>query len=84
MQLTISTALHKAVNFVGTTIQQVTGITKPQQKFFIWLLERWLMLPVRYNFLNLARYGGYCEKAIRDQFSKKLPFENCMTAYTRA
>ena len=75
MQLTIGTALHKAVNFVGTTIQQVTAITKPQQKFFMRLLERWLMLPVRYNFLNLARYGGYCEKAIRDQFSKKLPFE---------
>jgi hypothetical protein len=75
MQLTIGTALYKAVNFVGTTIQQVTSITKPQQKFFIWLLERWLMLPLRYNFLTLARYGGYCEKAIRDQFSKKLPFE---------
>ena len=75
MRLTISTALYKALNFAGTTIQQVTGITKPQQKFFRWLLERWLMLPVRYNFLNLARYGGYSERAIRDQFSKKLPFE---------
>lgn len=74
MRLTISTALHKAANFVGTTIQKVTCLTKPQRKFLLWLIERWWMLPVRYNFLNLSRYGGYCEKAIRDQFAKELPF----------
>ncbi len=32
------------------------------------------MLPVRYNFLNLSRYGGYSEKAIRNQMNKPLPF----------
>ena len=32
------------------------------------------MLPVRYNLLNLSRYGGYCEKAIGNQMSTKLPF----------
>src|SRR4051812_15582505 len=74
MRITIATALHKAIDLVGTTIQKVTKITKPQFKFFIWVLKRWWMLPVRYNFLTLSRYGGYCEKAIRDQFASPLPF----------
>src|SRR5947209_4671017 len=74
MQTTIFTALHKALDLVGTTIQKVTKITKPQFKFFVWLLERWWMLPVRYNFLTLSRYGGYSDRTIREQFAKPLPF----------
>lgn len=77
----LSTALDKATNFVGATIQKVAGLTKPQRKFFIWLSERWLMLPVRYNFLSLFRYGGYCERAIRQQFSRKLPFLSLFHAF---
>ncbi len=51
-------------------------MTKPQQKFLCWIIEKWVMLPVRYNFLNLSRYadGRYCEKSIRQQFSCKLDF----------
>ena len=74
MRLTITTALHKALDLVGTTIQKVTKITKPQFKFFVWLIKRWWMLPVRYNFLSLSRYGGYSDRAIRQQFSNPLPF----------
>ena len=71
---TLSTALDKATNFVRATIHKVAGLTKPQRKFLFWLFERWFMLPVRYNFLNLGRYGGYSEKAIRTQMSTRLPF----------
>jgi Transposase DDE domain len=74
MQLTIHTALHKAIVLVGTTIQQLSLLTKPRFKFFVWLIQRWWMLPVRYNFLTLSRYGGYSDRAIREQFSKPLPF----------
>src|SRR3954463_4320280 len=74
MQLTILTALYKVLDLVGTTIQKVTQFTKPRLKFFTWLLERWWMLPVRYNFLTLSRYGGYSDRAIRQQFAKPLPF----------
>src|SRR3954447_15365925 len=74
MRLTISTALNKALDLVGTTIQNIRALTKPQVQFFSWLIKRWWMLPVRYNFLTLSRYGGYCEKAIRDQFARPLPF----------
>src|SRR6059058_420368 len=74
MRLTIHTALNKAIDLVGTTIQQLSLLTKPQLKFFVWLVKRWWMLPVRYNFLTLSRYGGYSDRAIRQQFAKPLPF----------
>src|SRR4051812_17262957 len=83
MQLTILTALHKALVLVGATIQKVTKITKPQLKFFVWLLERWWMLPVRYNFLSLSRYGGYSDRAIRNHFEKPLPFVELFDALYR-
>src|SRR3954447_14626261 len=83
MQLTILTALHKALDLVGTTIQKVTKITKPQLKFFVWLLERWWMLPVRYNFLTLSRYGGYSDRTIGEQFAKPLPFVELFDALYR-
>lgn len=59
---------------MATIINKVEGLTKPCRSFLVWLFERWWMLPVRYNFLNLSRYGGYNEKAIRTWFSRKLPF----------
>src|SRR3954451_2712699 len=74
MRLTITTALRKALDLVGTTIQQLNLLTKPQFKFFVWLIKCWWMLPVRYNFLTLSRYGGYSDRTIREQFSKPLPF----------
>ena len=41
-----------------------------------WLFEKWVMLPVRHNFLNIYRYGSgdYSEKSIRHQFSRKINF----------
>lgn len=71
---TLSTALNKAANFVEARLSKVVELTKAQRKFLLWLFERWLMLPVRYNFLNLSRYGGYSEKALRSQMRNKLPF----------
>lgn len=72
------TAFHKALSFITASIQQTGEMSKPQQKFICWLFEKWIMLPVRHNFLNLSRYGNgaYCEKSIRHQFSRKIPFVN--------
>lgn len=83
MQLTILTALHKAIDLVGTRIQKVTQLTKPRFKFFVWLIQRWWMLPVRYNFQTLSRYGGYSDRAIREQFAKPLPFMELFDALYR-
>ena len=74
MRITILAALNKARNFVGASISKVKGFTTPGVKFFLWLLEKWWLLPVRFNFLKLSRYGGYSEKAIRNRFQQKLSF----------
>jgi hypothetical protein len=71
-----TTALNKATGFICTSINKLSGVNKPCRQFFSWLFERWWMVPVRYNFLNLSRYGGYSEKTIRNQFSHKFPFVN--------
>ena len=52
------TAFNKAIGFIAASIEQVSGITKPQKKFLNWLFEKWIMLPVRHNFLNIYRYGN--------------------------
>lgn len=72
------TAFNKAKRFIDASIEQVKGITKPQQKFLHWVFEKWVMLPVRHNFLNLFRYGGggYAEKSIRQQFNRKINFSS--------
>lgn len=64
------------MRFIDTSIDQVTGMAKPQKKFINWIFEKWVMLPVRHNFLNLFRYsdGAYCEKSIRHQFGRKFNF----------
>lgn len=71
-----NTAFDKAISFISASIQQVSKISKPQKKFMGWLIEKWVMLPVRHNFLNIYRYssGGYSEKSIREQFGRKINF----------
>ena len=71
-----NTAFDKAISFISASIQQVSKINKPQKKFIGWLIEKWVMLPVRHNFLNIYRYsnGGYSEKSIREQFGRKINF----------
>ncbi len=70
------------MSFISASIDQVNDMTKPQKKFVTWLVEIWVMLPVRHNFLNLFRYGGghYCEKSIRQQFNGKINFSGWFDA----
>ena len=70
------TAFHKAMSFIAASIQQTIEMSKPQQKFICWVFEKWIMLPVRNNFINVYRYsnGEYSEKSIRHQFSRKINF----------
>ena len=69
-------AFNKAMSFINARINQVCELTKPQKRFLSWIFEKWIMLPVRHNFLNLFRYadGRYSEKSIRNQFSRKMNF----------
>jgi hypothetical protein len=77
-----NTAFKKAIGLIAASIEQVKGISKPQRKFLQWMFEKWVMLPVRHNFLNLYRYGGgdYSEKSIRHQFSRKINFSGWFEA----
>lgn len=74
MRILIPAAVDKALGLALTKLQKINGVKKPVVKFLCWLLQQWLVLPWRHNFSTLARFGGYSERAIRDQFSKKLPF----------
>jgi hypothetical protein len=73
-----TTAFHKAISFISASVQQTNEMSKPQRKFICWIFEKWILLPVRHNFLNSYRYGNgeYSEKSIRHQFSRKIPFLN--------
>ena len=74
--MTNTPPFQKALSFITASVHQTNEIRKPQQKFICWLFEKWIMLPVRHNFLNIYRYGngGYSEKSIRHQFSRKINF----------
>jgi len=50
-------ALNGAISFLTESVDEVTGMTKPQGKFLRWIFEKRGMLPVRHNFLNIFRYG---------------------------
>ena len=34
------TAFNKAIGFISASIEQVSGMTKPQKKFVSWLFEK--------------------------------------------
>jgi len=70
------TDFNKAICFISASLDKVSEMTKPQRKFVLWVVEKWSMLPFRYNFSNLYRSsnGSYCEKSIRHQFSRKIDF----------
>ena len=74
--MTNTPPFQKALSFITASVHQTNEIRKPQQKFICWLFEKWIMLPVRHNFLNIYRYGngGYSQKSIRHQFSRKINF----------
>lgn len=74
MQLINPTAVTHALGGVSSIIQNLATVSKPVRKFLVWIIEHWISLPLRHNFTSLARTGGYCEKAIRHHFSRKLPF----------
>ncbi len=43
-------------------------MTRPQAKFFSWLIQTFLLIPGRINFRHLSRFGTYHERSIARQF----------------
>jgi Transposase DDE domain len=56
-------------------LRQIVGISLPQHKFFVHLVGLILCLRGRLNYLNMARYGSYCEQSYRQHFSRTFDFK---------
>ena len=65
--------LNKAESLISAIIAKIGNTTKSRQKFIYHLLNLFMGLRGRYNFMNMARYGGYNEKTYRNQMEQ--PFD---------
>ena len=59
---------------VTGTLNQLSGLAKPQRKFIAALLATILALRGRVNYRNLARYGDYSERTYSRQFQRSFPW----------
>lgn len=55
-------------------LKQMSGITKPQEKFLTVLFTTILVVRGKINFKNLSRYSVYSEKTYRRQFRKQFNY----------
>jgi len=62
------------VTVVTDTLNQLSGLAKPQRKFIVALLATILALRGRVNYRNLARYGKYSERTYARQFQHPFPW----------
>jgi hypothetical protein len=65
-------------NWLMTVVTQIldrlSGVAKPQRKFFLTLIATMLITRGRLNFLNLSRHSQLSEKTYRRQFRKEFDF----------
>jgi hypothetical protein len=65
-------------NWLMTVVTQIldrlSGVAKPQRKFFLTLIATMLITRGRINFVNLSRHSRLSEKTCRRQFRKDFNF----------
>jgi|SRR5215207_3149487 len=65
-------------NWLMTVVTQIldrlSGVAKPQRKFFLTLIATMLVTRGRINFVNLSRHSRLSEKTYRRQFRKEFNF----------
>lgn len=59
---------------VAQILDRMSGVAKPQRKFFLTLLASMLSTRGRINFLSLSRHSQLSEKTYRRQFQKAFDF----------
>lgn len=64
----------RPVTIVTATLNQLPKLAKPQRKFLAALIATILALRGRFNYRNLARYGGYTERTYARQFQQPFPW----------
>lgn len=62
------------MTIVTATLNQLSKLAKPQRKFLAALIATILALRGRFNYRNLARYGGYTERSYARQFQQSFPW----------
>lgn len=69
-------ASKKGEALIVAMIEKMAGINKSRKNFMIKIFMLFMGLRGRYNFLNMARYGGYSEQTYRNNFQKRFDFMN--------
>jgi hypothetical protein len=59
---------------VAQILDRLSGVAKPQHKFFLTFIATMLITRGRLNFVNLSRHSGLSEKTYRRQFRKEFDF----------
>lgn len=59
---------------VTQILDRISGVAKPQRKFFLTLIASMLITRGRINFLNLSRHSQLSEKTYRRQFRREFDF----------
>ena len=59
---------------VTQIFDRLSGVAKPQHKFFLTLIATMLITRGRINFVNLSRHSQLSEKTYRRQFRKDFNF----------
>ncbi len=59
---------------IGKILARMDGISCVRKKFLTHIFVLFMSVPGRMNFLNMARYGSYCEKTYRTHFEADFDF----------
>jgi hypothetical protein len=59
---------------VAQILDRMSGVAKPQRKFFLTLIASMLITRGRINFVNLSRHSQLSEKTYRRQFRQEFDF----------
>jgi hypothetical protein len=70
----------KVETFVGAILSKMSDITKCQLKFIPHVVRLFLSIRGRLTYLNLERYGHYCEQSFRLNYEKPFDFKSYNTS----
>ena len=66
----------KVETFTAAILRKMSVIGKCQEKFILHIVHLFLSMRSRYTYLNMARYGKYCEQSYRQNFEKDFDFKS--------
>lgn len=70
----LSVASLERETLIEAILSKMQGLSKPRKNFISSMLVLYISLRGRHTFMNLSRYGAYCEKAIRLHYQQVFDF----------